>query len=323
MVNFQEEILNYQLVSVYAKATLEKYTKCLVEFNEYLAHKLSCPSSEVELDKIFTIKSGDIIIGYKPIDSKVIDTYLFDLVGDNYSKLATATHAIRSFFKYLKRNKIFPDVIAHSDFSLSTYKPKFKPIRILSRHEFLRFLHSMVSHSQDLVRDTLLFGLLFSTGCRISEILNINVSELDLTNEMILLIKTKTKVQRVVVLREGFGEILREYLDRYRNNKSVFLFPGAEPNKPISRTEVNSHFQNYLAKANLPSMHIHSSRHSFATFMRDEGVDLFTLMELLGHEKFQSTLHYTRHYTRNKNIKIKQHEEVYSHLRGILKKIDK
>ncbi|MHA6530954.1 tyrosine-type recombinase/integrase [Paenibacillus sp. BAC0078] len=323
MVNFQEEIHNYQMVSVYTKATLKAYTKALFEFNEYLALKLGCPLSEVELDKLFTIKAGDNIIGYKPINSKVIDTYLFDLVGDTYSKLSTATHAIRSFFKYLKKNKFFPDVIAFSDFSLSFYKPKAEPIRILSRHEFLRFLHSMVSHSQDLVCDTLLFGLLFSTGCRISEILNINVSELDLTNEMMLLIKTKTKVQRVVVLREGFGEILREYLSKYRSDNSAFLFPGAELNQPISRAQVNVLFQDYLAKANLPSMHIHSSRHSFATFMRDEGVDLFTLMELLGHEKFQSTLHYTRHYTRNKNIKIKQHEEVYSHLRGILKNIEK
>lgn len=279
--------------------------------------------SEVELDKIFTIKAGDKIIGYKPINSTVIDTYLFDLVGDNFSKLSIATHAIRSFFKYLKKNKLFPDVISYSNFSLSTYIPKSKPIRILSRHEFLRFLHSMVSHSQDLVRDTLLFGLLFSTGCRISEILNINVSELDLTNEMMLLIKTKTKVQRVVVLREGFGEILREYLSKYRSDNSAFLFPGAEPNQPISRAEVNLLFQEYLTKANLPSMHIHSSRHSFATFMRDEGVDFFTLMDLLGHERLQSTLHYTRHYTRNRNIKIKQHDEVYSHLRGVLKNLDK
>jgi integrase len=182
---------------------------------------------------------------------------------------------------------------------------------------------SMVSHSENLVRDTLLFGLLFSTGCRISEILNINVSELDLTNEMMLLIKTKTKVQRVVVLREGFGEILREYLSKYRSGDSIFLFPGREPDQPMLRNDVNLLFQEFLIKANLPNMHIHSSRHSFATFMRDEGVDLFTIMELLGHEKFQSTLHYTRHYTRNKNIKIKQHDDVYDHLRGVLKNLDK
>ncbi|WP_189031344.1 tyrosine-type recombinase/integrase, partial [Paenibacillus albidus] len=297
MINFQEEIHNYQIVTIYSKVTLEIYSKALVEFNQYLAIKLSCDPSEVELDKIFTIKAGDNIIGYKPINSKVIDSYLFDLVGNTYSKLSTTTHAIRSFFKFLKNNKNFPDVIAYSEFSLSHYKPKSEPIRILSRHEFLRFLHSMVTHSKDLVRDTLLFGLLFSTGCRISEILNINVCELDLTNEMMLLIKTKTKVQRVVVLREGFGEILREYLSKYHNDESVFLFPGRESNQPMSRYDVNLLFQEFLTKANLPNMHIHSSRHSFATFMRDEGIDLFTIMELLGHEKFQSTLQYIRHYT--------------------------
>lgn len=320
-LNFRKEIDNYKLTSKLSEQTLKNYTKVLLEFNNYLAGKLKCSASEVRLDRIYTLKNGNNIIGYKPIDTKVIDSYLLNHIGRVYSRLSIITHSLRSFFRFLKNNRNFPDVISCSEFSLSYYKPKTEPIRILSRHEFLRFLQSMITHSNDLVRDTLLFSLLFSTGCRISEILNITINELNLTDEMVLLIKTKTKVQRVIVLREGFGQVIREYLKNFHVSDSTYLFYGEISNQPMKRTVVHDLFKTYLKNANLPEMNIHSSRHSFATFMRDEGLDLFTIMELLGHEKVQSTLHYTRHYTRNKNIVIKQHSEVYGHLRGILKNI--
>lgn len=320
MLNFQKEIDNYRLTSKLSEKTLKQYIKALFEFNTYLAEKLKCDPSEVRLDRLYTIKAGNKVIGYKPIDTKAIDSYLLDHVGVVFSRLSIVTHALRSFFRFMRNNRNFPDVISYSEFSLSHYKPNSAPIRILSRHEFLRFLQSMVTLSNDLVRDTLLFSLLFSTGCRISEILNITTNDLNLTDEMILLVKTKTKVQRVVVLREGFGQIIREYLKKFRDTDSMFLFPGKSSKQAMKRTVVDKLFKKYLKNANLPQMNIHSSRHSFATFMRDEGLDLFTIMELLGHEKFRSALHYTRHYTRNNNIKIKQHGEVYDHLRFVLKK---
>jgi site-specific recombinase XerD len=319
MLNFPNEIKNYSAASRLSETTLKNYTGALVEFNAYLADNLKCKPSDIRLDRIYTIKAKTKVVGYKPIDTKAIDSYLFDHLGETFSQLSIKTHALRSFFKFLKNNRNFPDVISHSEFKLSNYKPKSEPIRILSRHEFLRFLHSMVTHSDDLVRDTLLFGLLFSTGCRISEILNITSSNLNLTDEMVLLLKTKTKVQRVIVLREGFGEVIKEYIQKYRVNDAQLLFPGKDISQPMKRSDAHKLFKSYLNKANLPPMNIHSSRHSFATFMKDEGIDLFTLMELLGHEKLQSTLHYTRHYTRNQKIKIKQHDEVYSHLRKVLK----
>ncbi|OPA80578.1 hypothetical protein BVG16_07610 [Paenibacillus selenitireducens] len=323
MINFHKEINNYFAVSKLSDSTLKKYTTELLDFCFYLSERLQCEPSEVMLDKIYTLKtSTNNIIGYKAIDARVIDTYLFQYTESGYSLLSNKTHAVRSFFKYLKNNRNFPDIIPYSKLKLSHYKPQAIPIRILSRHEFLRFLHSLVSHSNDLIRDLMLFGLLFTTGCRISELLNLKSSDVNSDEEMIFLQKTKTKVQRVVVLREGFGVVFKEYI---RNNTSHFLFTKVQGGQfqPMTGNDINQLFKTFLNKAKLPPMRIHSSRHSFATYMRDAGIDLFTIMELLGHEKFQSTLHYTQpHYYRNRNIKIKQHEEVYSHLRSIINELE-
>ncbi|WP_445935917.1 tyrosine-type recombinase/integrase [Paenibacillus sp. FSL L8-0696] len=64
-------------------------------------------------------------------------------------------------------------------------------MRILSRHELLRFLHSLISHSDNMIRDTLLFSLLLTTGCRISEITELKVSDINFEDEMITILKKK------------------------------------------------------------------------------------------------------------------------------------
>ncbi|CAH1208559.1 Tyrosine recombinase XerC [Paenibacillus auburnensis] len=319
MINFYIEMEHYRLTQRNSDLTVAKYIKELLKFCDFLAQKLHCHPSEVLLDRIYTIRDvNNSIIAYKPLDAQILDGYLMKLSQSClYSQLALSTHALRSFFKYIKKNRDFPDIISTSNFSLSHYRPNEADTRVLSRHEFLKFLHSLVTHSDNLPRDALLFCLLFSTGCRINEILTLKISSINLVDEMFILIKTKTKVQRTVVLRKGFGKILKTYLKNSNFKESDHLFVNEHNQEPLKRQEVDHLFKSYLQKANLPPMKIHSIRHSYATFMRDAGTDLFTIMELLGHESFQSTLRYTQHYLRNPNIRIKEHDEVYAHLRSL------
>lgn len=169
-----------------------------------------------------------------------------------------------------------------------------------------------------MIRDTLLFSLLLTTGCRISEITELKVSDINFEDEMITILKKKkNKIQLVIVLRKGFGALLRKYqsVNELRDNEC--LFPGKAKNIPITRQVASNLFKKYLHLANLPDLRIHSLRHSFATHMRDEGMDLLTLMELLGHQKLQTTLNYTQsYYRRNAHIRIKEHEEFYRKFRS-------
>lgn len=322
MINFKVEIEKYKPVCNLCKDRLQKYVKALHKFCDYLASELCCSPEEVYLDRIYTVRHGDKVLAYKPIDGKLIDGYLKRQVNNGYSCLSTATHALKNFFRYLKNNHNYPNVVATMEFKLSDYSPEANDIRILSRHELLRFLHSMVTHSENLIRDAVLFSLLLSTGCRISEILNLKVSDINVDDEMIFLEKTKSKVQRVVVLREGFGKALQAYFRMNDLKQHDFLFVNENyKSAPMSKSNLDEMFKNYLELANLPAMRLHSIRHSFATHMRDVGVDLLTIMELLGHNKLQSTLNYTQpHYTRNAKIRIKEHDEFYNKLRVVLKK---
>ncbi|MEK4192841.1 tyrosine-type recombinase/integrase [Paenibacillus sp. FSL L8-0323] len=317
MINFSKEINNYKKISRLSKDRFNQYLNCLYHFCDFLADQLHCNPDEVNLDKIYQLKNGDSIIAYKPIDAGIIDYYLMDQVKNGYSNLESSTLAMKSFFRFLANNRNFPNIVPHMRFKLNDYNPAAKPIRILSRHELLRFLHSLISHSDNLIRDTLLFSLLLSTGCRISEITELKVSDLNFEDEMITLLKTKNKIQRVIVLRKGFGALLRKYQSINELKDNECLFPGKAKNIPITRQFASNLFKEYLLLANLPDLRIHSLRHSFATHMRDEGMDLLTLMELLGHQKLQTTLDYTQsYYTRNAHIRIKEHEEFYRKFRS-------
>lgn len=95
------------------------------------------------------------------------------------------------------------------------------------------------------------------------------------------------------MLRPGFGAVLRKFCLIYELGKDNWLFPKENNQKPISRQYVSKLFKKYVNLAMLPDVRLHSLRHAFATHMRDQGVDLLTIMELLGHEKLQTTLQYT------------------------------
>jgi site-specific recombinase XerD len=312
MINFQEEIENYKKTIRLCQDRFNKYVKSLNHFCDFLSIELKCNREDVLLDRIYTLKNSDKIIAYKPIDGTVIDYYLTTQVKNGYSRLAVSTHAVKSFFRFLTNNRHFVDPLPAMTFKLNDYRPEPNDIRILSRHELLRFLQSLLTFSENLVRDTLLFSLLFTTGCRISEIFNLKVSDINYEDEMFILLKTKNKIQRVSVLRKGFGEILKVYNSKFSLQANNYLFTNEKQISPITRSYLDKLFKHFLSKANLPPMRLHSIRHSFATHMRDTGIDLLTLMELLGHEKLQSTLNYTQpHYTRNADIRIKEHDDFY------------
>ncbi|WP_373457811.1 tyrosine-type recombinase/integrase [Paenibacillus wynnii] len=92
---------------------------------------------------------------------------------------------------------------------------------------------------------------------------------------MITLLETKTKKQRVLVLRPGFDAVLQKFCSIYELGKDNWLFPKENNQKPISRQYVSKLFKKYVHLAMLPDVRLHSLRHAFATHMRDQGVDLW------------------------------------------------
>lgn len=319
-MNYMELIKVYLNTSTLAHQTLKNYHKRLEEFCIFLSQQLQCKVDDVDLDKIYKIyNSRDEIVSHRPIDAKLLDFYLVQMVPHGYNKLLVTSNALKSFFKFFSKNYNYFDIVSKQQFNINDFKKVKKPIRILSRHEVLRFLQSLIKYSKNLERDTLLFTLLLSTGCRISEISNLRLKNIFIEDELILLEKTKSKKQRVVALRDGYGDILKAYYAENNLNNDDFLFN--INGNAITRSYVTSLLDEYLLKANLPHVGIHSLRHSFATFMYEAGSESTTIQQLLGHESLLTTLIYIHpYYTRNHNIKIKENDDVYKIIAPILKK---
>jgi site-specific recombinase XerD len=312
MFNLLLKIEEYNRVINLADSTKIKYVKALNSFSIFLSQKLKCGVEDIDLKRVGIIrsKSGDI---YTPIRPSLIDEFLFGNSDKNYHELVTLSSALKSFFRYLFKSGNFPDVISNLKFDMKNFNHKKKPTRMLSRHEVIRFFHSMVSHSENLFNEVVLFSLLFSTGMRISELLNLKITDIDFEREMLILEKTKTRKARVVVLRTGFSDILRYYCSINDLSKSDYLF--SINGKKISSNRVRSILKVYLKKGNLPDVKIHSVRHSFATHMLDAGSSVFIVQQLLGHDLMSSTrIYIDPNYTRNKNINIKEHQTVYKSL---------
>lgn len=134
--------------------------------------------------------------------------------------------------------------------------------------------------------------MLFSTGSRISEILNLKVSDVNWSEDVLILKETKNKVQRIVVLREHFAFNIKEYVSERRLCKDDFLFCSPNNKKQMRRSEVQNLLSEYLKLSGVERINIHGTRNTFATLMYENGSELLVIQQLLGHRSLQSTRTY-------------------------------
>ena len=144
------------------------------------------------------------------------------------------------------------------------------------------------------MRDLTILELLYSTGVRVSELVNIKIEDIDF-NEHVIKILGKGNKERYVL----YGKVLATYLDEYLPKRSElvknhnYLFINKFGNKLTDRG-VRLIIDNVLKKGMI-DYHIspHMLRHTFATHMLDNGADLKCVQELLGHKSLSSTQVYT------------------------------
>lgn len=304
------EIDNFISNSNYHQKTKDRYRAILLDFGQFLSVSIQEPFESIHLDRIYVyVNSKYGIMRYDRIDSKLIDNYLLINIEKGYSKLNLCKSALSSFFKYLLKNYDFDNPIRYIDIKISDYKDKNNPTRILSRHQIIKLLQSIINYSTNLKRDLLLVTLLLSTGCRISELLNIEVENINFSDECFFLKSTKNKKDHVVFLRKGFGEVIKNYCLQNKLTAKDILF------QHMDRNQVRNLLDFYLDKSNLPKVKIHSFRHSFATLMSESGSPITSIMQLINHSNLSSTSTYIKsNYTRNQNVKVSHNDLLYKKL---------
>ncbi len=224
--------------------------------------------------------------------------FLFELKEKNLSRksIARKISGIRSFFKfltkegYVKRNPFLMVELPRVEKKLPTF---------LTEEEMVKLINAPDSKTLLGLRDKLIILFLYSTGVRVSELISIKVSHLDLKKGEVKVFG-KGKKERIVFLPDQLILLLKEYLKR-RRKANGYLFLNRN-GKPLTDRGIRLVIKKYSKKV-VPNKNVtpHTLRHTFATHLLTGGADLRSVQELLGHSKLSTTQIYT-HLTRE-NLK--------------------
>ena len=218
---------------------------------------------------------------------------------DHFDKLKLSAKSIRrhisslkGFYKYLNRKNIVND--NPFDYVVLPKKETKLP-RYLSYDELLEIFHNLKIDSEYDLRDRLILELMYATGVRVSELTNIKIDDISLTNSSINVIGKGSK-ERVVYFNDICKNILNNYLDIYDNlNKKKTNYLILNHNGDKLTTAGISYILNQIIKKICFNKHItpHMLRHSFATHLLNHGADLRSIQTMLGHENIETTQIYT------------------------------
>lgn len=209
--------------------------------------------------------------------------------------------SIKAFCRYLVDLEIIDDnPLQHKRFHFKSEKilPKVIPLsdlKLIFHHLQTETLQANTNYSKVKAhRNWLIFSLLLSTGLRISELCNLTLKQLNIEHRTLSIIG-KGKKERVIYLGDpDTVTLLSDYLQNYHDHNSPFLFPGQSPQKPITEQSIRLTTKKLSLDLNLfKSITPHMFRHTFATMLLDNNVDIRQIQHLLGHSSITVTQIYT------------------------------
>jgi len=276
---------------------IEHFITWLADEKGYSHHTVG--SYRRDLLQFAAAAGSEIEVG--SVDTAVIRNYVYNLnIRNKSSSVARKLSALRSFFKFLEREK----VIQHNPM-ISISMPKLEqhiPV-FLSVDEVFALLEAPVAGDLFAARDRAILELLYSTGMRVSELVSCNMASLDFDNGMVM-VKGKGNRQRIIPfgtqavksLRAYFVEredLLRKRLQQGKKFDRESLFLNSRGTRLTARS-VERMISDYGRKAGLDKpVTPHVLRHSFATHLLEMGADMRSVQELLGHASLSTTQKYT------------------------------
>lgn len=265
----------------------------------------------------FLTPPGEKTLPLHEIDHKVIREYASSLYDRNLerSSIARKLAALRTFFKFCMRERLMKQNPAR--LVSSPRQPKRVP-RVLSAEEMNAFLDNLASppsrHTGSkkasqkqrekekllLKRDRAILELLYGSGLRVSELVGLNVINIDTYGQMIRVLG-KGRKERMV----PYGDKAKQALENYAPVREEILAgsPDADQEavfvnyqgRRLTTDAVRNLVKKYARLSNVDwNLHPHSLRHAFATHLLADGADLRAIQELLGHASLSTTQRYTQ-----------------------------
>lgn len=161
-----------------------------------------------------------------------------------------------------------------------------KIIIVFSRQELKRLFKAPKS-----LKYRIILALIYSAGLRISELCNLQITDIDSDRMQIQVRNSKGNKNRYVILSDYILKGLRQYI--LENQPSVYLFNGRIKGQPLGTGSIQQSFRRsmIIAKINKEAS-VHTLRHSYATHLLEQGLDIVTIKELLGHSHIETTMRY-------------------------------
>lgn len=233
----------------------------------------------------------------RDVDTEKVKTFLGYLGTLNYSKstIARKLATLRSFYKFCMRRGY---VKSHPLATIKTPKQEKRLPKFLEIDQINKLLATPDDNTILGARDRAMLEVLFSTGVRVSELVDLNFVDVDFTGGTIR-VRGKGKKQRTAPIGPTAINAIRKYLELRRADARSARFDQEalfvnKHGQRLSTRSVRRKLDKYLAECGLdPSISPHTLRHSFATHMLNNGADLRSVQELLGHQSLSTTQVYT------------------------------
>ncbi|MCS7231365.1 MAG: site-specific tyrosine recombinase XerD [Endomicrobia bacterium] len=233
------------------------------------------------------------------VSSEDITDFLWQLKKNNLknNSIYRKTSCITQFHKFL----IAEEITKNNPVEFIS-KPKLqrKLPQVLSYEEVEKILNFIPKKKFNDIRNKAMLEMLYATGMRVSELVNLKFNQLDLSNKYIRVIGKGNK-ERIVLLNSKSIQALKDWLEIRAKKFQKRLIPEYDQyvflsklGKPISRIDFWEQLKNYVKKVGISkNVSPHTLRHSFATHMLKYGADLRVVQELLGHSDISTTQIYT------------------------------
>ena len=273
-----------KVVKKYSDKTIESYYDDLTLYNEFL---------------------GNNFINILDIDYDTVKEYMKYLYSLNISKssISRKLSSIRGLYNYLVREDIVKDNYFNriNNPKKDKYLPKF-----LKDGEANKIFEVCKYDTPINQRNSVIIELLYATGIRVSELVNIKISDIDI-NERTIKVVGKGSKERMVIFNNHTKKAIEIYLNdgyhEFNKLSSGYLILNKDGNK-LSERYIRNIINKLVTKAGLDiKISPHTFRHTFATDMLEDGSDLMTVKELLGHESLNTTSIYT-HVTNEQIRKV-------------------
>lgn len=277
------------------KSLLEQFKYYLAYERGYSNLTLTAYLNDLKQAEDFWKNNGGFN-GFKQVTSRDIEIYIASLASTGLSQASQARKlsSLKSFYKFLTRRNL---VEVDPTQTVSIHRKSKKLPEFFYEPEIKKVLDSLSASDKLTVRNKAMFELFYATGMRVSEVSNLTLEQIDFDVQMIL-VHGKGNKDRYV----PFGDYAKACLLRYLNEARRLFNPDDDNHyvfldnrgHQLTSRGIEYIMRKVFQKGGLSAnVHPHELRHTFATQMLNNGADLRSVQELLGHESLSTTQIYT------------------------------